>query len=326
VRISVLDQSPIPAGTTPGEALRNSIDLARRCEALGYHRYWVAEHHNTLGLAGSAPEILIGHIAESTSTIRVGAGGVMLPHYSPFKVAESFQVLAALHPGRIDVGLGRAPGSDPITAVALSPSNEPLPSSRYPAMIAELDGWLHDSLPADNPFAGRVTSTPRINETLPIWLLGSSPGSAGLAAHFGLPLAFADFIATQDGAAITDAYRKQYRPSEMWPDPTVLVAATVICAPTDEEAEELAKPVKLWRQRGLSGPIPTPEDAAGHSAGALDVQPQRKPMICGGAATVARGVGSLVERYGADEFMAVTIVWSHELRVRSYELLAGELI
>ena len=322
----MLDQSPIPAGTTAGEALRNSIDLACRCESLGYHRYWVAEHHNTLGLAGSAPEILIGHIAESTSTIRVGAGGVMLPHYSPFKVAESFQVLAALHPGRIDVGLGRAPGSDPITAVALSPSNEPVSSNRYPAMIAELDGWLHDSLPADNPFAGRVTSTPRVDEALPIWLLGSSPGSAGLAAHLGLPLAFADFIATRDGTAITDAYRKQYQPSKMWPEPTVLIAAAVICAPTDEEAEELAKPVKLWRQRGLSGPIPSPEDAARHSAGALDVQPQRKPMICGSPATVARGVGSLMERYGADEFMAVTIVWGHEHRVRSYELLARELI
>lgn len=326
MQVSVLDQSPIPSGTTPGRALRNSIDLARQCETLGYHRYWVAEHHNTLGLAGSAPEILIGHIAEATSRIRVGSGGVMLPHYSPYKVAESFKVLAALHPGRIDVGLGRAPGSDPITAVALSPSHEPASGSRYPAMVAELDGWLHDSLPPENPFAGRVKSTPRIDEQLPIWLLGSSPDSAGLAAHFGIPLAFADFITQQDGSAIADAYRRQYRPSERWPEPTLLVAASVICAPTDEEAEELARPVKLWRQRGLSGPIPSPEETRSHTAASLDVQPQRKPMICGSPQTVATGVGSLMQRYGADEFMAVTIVWSHADRIRSYELLAAEIM
>lgn len=322
MRLSVLDQTPIPSGSTAGEALRNSIDLARHSERLGYHRYWVAEHHNTLGLAGSAPEILVGHIAEATESIRVGTGGVMLPHYSPLKVAEAFKVLSALHPGRIDLGLGRAPGSDPVTAVALSQVKEPPSAAHYPAMVAELDGWLRNTLPAESPFRGRVTATPVVEEPPPIWLLGSSPDSAALAAHFGLPLAFADFITMGDGPSIAQAYRRQYDPEARNPEPYVLVAASVICAETDAEAEALAEPVKLWRQRGLSGPIPSPDETAAHQPGPLDIPPQRKPMIVGSPTTVREGVEELTRDYGADEFMAVTIVWGHDDRIRSYELLA----
>ena len=322
MRLSVLDQTPIPSGSTAGEALRNSIDLARHAERLGYHRYWVAEHHNTLGLAGSAPEILVGHIAEATTTIRVGTGGVMLPHYAPLKVAEAFKVLSALHPDRIDLGLGRAPGSDQVTAVALSQIKQPPSAAHYPAMVAELDGWLRNTLPDDSPFRGRVTATPVVDEPPPIWLLGSSPDSAALAAHFGLPLAFADFITMSDGPAIAQAYRRQYDPEARNPEPYVLVAASVICAETDDEAEALAQPVKLWRQRGLSGPIPTPDETATHRPGPLDIPPQRKPMIVGSPATVKAGIEEMTRAYGADEFMAVTIVWGHADRVRSYELLA----
>lgn len=326
MRLSVLDQSPVPAGRSPADALRNSIDLARRCESFGYHRYWVAEHHNTGGLAGSAPEILIAHIAEATDRIRVGSGGVMMPHYAPYKVAESFRVLASLHPDRIDLGVGRAPGSDQVTMVALAADHQPISVEKYPAMIAELDGFLHDDLPDGNPFKGRVTATPVPEHAPRLWLLASSPDSAAYAAHFGLPLAFADFISQSDGAAIADRYRANYRPSKRNPEPEILVAASVICADTHDEAETLAAGVKLWRQRGLQGPIPSPEQVRDALPGALTVQPSRKPMIQGDPAAVAADVQAMADRYGADEFMAVTITWDHAARVRSYELLAGQLL
>jgi luciferase family oxidoreductase group 1 len=326
MRLSVLDQSPVPSGSTGGDALRNSIDLAKHCEAFGYHRYWVAEHHNTGGLAGSSPEILIGHIASETSTIRVGSGGVMMPHYAPYKIAENFRMLASLHPGRIDVGVGRAPGSDQAAMVALAPDHQPISISKYPSMVAELDGFLHDSLGEESPFAGRVRATPAPETPPHLWLLASSRDSAAFAAHFGLPLAFADFISQSDGAAIADAYREHYQPTERHPEPEVLVAASVICADTHEAAEELAAGVKLWRQRGLQGPIPSPEDVRTDVPGPLAVQPSRKPMIQGNATTVAANVQAMAGRYGADEFMAVTITWDHQARVRSYELLAEQLL
>lgn len=326
MRLSVLDQSPIPSGSSGGDALRNSIDLARRCEAFGFHRYWVAEHHNTGGLAGSAPEILIAHIAEATERIRVGSGGVMMPHYAPYKVAETFRVLAALHPGRIDLGVGRAPGSDQAAMVALAADHQPISIEKYPAMIAELDGFLHDDLPDGSPFRGRVTATPVPPQAPQLWLLASSPDSAAYAAHFGLPLAFADFISQSDGAAIADRYRANYRPSARHPEPEILVAASVICADTHDEADALAAGVKLWRQRGLQGPIPSPEQVRDAVPGPLAVQPSRKPMIQGDPSTVAADVRAMADRYGADEFMAVTICWDHEARVHSYELLAGELL
>lgn len=326
MRLSVLDQSPVPSGSTGGDALRNSIDLAKHCETFGYHRYWVAEHHNTGGLAGSSPEILIGHIASETSTIRVGSGGVMMPHYAPYKIAENFRMLASLHPGRIDVGVGRAPGSDQAAMVALAPDHQPISISKYPSMVAELDGFLHDSLGEESPFAGRVRATPTPETPPHLWLLASSRDSAAFAAHFGLPLAFADFISQSDGAAIADAYREHYQPTERHPEPEVLVAASVICADTHEAAEELAAGVKLWRQRGLQGPIPSPDDVRTDVPGPLAVQPSRKPMIQGNATTVAANVRAMADRYGADEFMAVTITWDHQARVRSYELLAEQLL
>lgn len=326
MRISVLDQTPVPEGSTAGEALWNSVDLARQCESFGYHRYWVAEHHNTGGLAGSAPEVLIGHIASATDSIRVGSGGVMLSHYAPYKVAETFRMLASLHPDRIDLGVGRAPGSDQATMVALAADHQPVSVDKYPAMLAELDGFLNDRLPDTSPFAGRVQATPVPPVSPALWLLASSPGSASFAAHFGLPLAFADFIAQSDGVGIVKAYRDNYNPSTAHPEPQVLVAASVICAESHDAAEELAAGVKLWRQRGLQGPIPSPESVGAHEPGPLSVPPSRKPMIQGDPPTVAANVSAMAESYGADEFMAVTICWDHEARVRSYELLAKELL
>jgi luciferase family oxidoreductase group 1 len=235
-------------------------------------------------------------------------------------------MLASLHPGRIDVGVGRAPGSDQAAMVALAPDHQPISISKYPSMVAELDGFLHDSLGEESPFAGRVRATPAPETPPHLWLLASSRDSAAFAAHFGLPLAFADFISQSDGAAIADAYREHYQPTERHPEPEVLVAASVICADTHEAAEELAAGVKLWRQRGLQGPIPSPEDVRTDVPGPLAVQPSRKPMIQGNATTVAANVRAMADRYGADEFMAVTITWDHQARVRSYELLAEQLL
>jgi luciferase family oxidoreductase group 1 len=326
MRLSVLDQSPVPSGSSAGTALRHSVDLATRCEAFGYHRYWVAEHHNTGGLAGAAPEVLIGHIASATTTMRIGSGGVMLSHYAPYKVAESFRVLASLHPGRIDLGVGRAPGSDQPTMVALASDHRPVSVEKYPAMLAELQGFLNDDLPDDSPFATLVRATPVPDEPPVLWLLASSVDSASFAAHFGLPLAFADFISQSDGGAIAAAYRDHFRPTRRNPEPRILVAASVICADSQAEAEELAAGVKLWRRRGLQGPIPSPEEVRDDLPGRLAVQPSRKPMILGNPATVAASVTAMTEQYGADEFMAVTITWDHDARVRSYELLADRLL
>jgi luciferase family oxidoreductase group 1 len=326
ITLSVLDQSPVPAGASGGDALRNSIDLATRCEAFGYTRYWVAEHHNTDGLAGPAPEILVGHIAGATTRLRVGSGGVMLSHYAPYKVAETFRVLACLHPGRIDLGVGRAPGSDRPTMVALASDHQRVAVEKYPAMVAELDGFLTDTLPADSPFAGLVRATPVPDEHPQLWLLASSPDSASFAAHFGLPLAFADFIGQSDGPAIAAAYRDHFQPSARNPEPRVLVAASVICADTSGDADELAAGVELWRRRGLRGPIPSPGEVRKSGPPGLEVGPLRKPMIKGDPATVAAAVSAMTDAYGTDEFMAVTITWDHAARVRSYELLADQLL
>ena len=211
MRLSVLDQSPVPEGASPGDALHNSIDLAVHADRLGYHRYWVAEHHNMEGLAGSSPEILIGQIAAATERIRVGSGGVMLSHYSPYKVAENFRVLDALHPGRIDLGLGRAPGSDQRTAHALARGGVPLSVEYYPSLVQEVLHFLYDELPADHALGG-VRARPLGTTHPEVWLLASSADSAGLAAHIGLPLGWAHFIAG-GGAEVVTAYRAQYRPS-----------------------------------------------------------------------------------------------------------------
>lgn len=328
MRLSVLDQSPIPAGSTAAQALANSVDLAKETERLGYHRYWVAEHHNSIGLAGAAPEILIGQIAANTNSIRVGSGGVMLSHYSSYKIAETFLTLATLFPGRIDLGVGRAPGSDQITAYALATSKAPRSVEDYPDQLAELQGWLHDELDEQSPFAGRVRALPASEAEAPeLWVLASSVGSAGFAAHFGLPLSFADFIAMDNGPAICEAYRRQYQPSARHPEPRVSIGVGAICAETDEDAQRLAGSVQLWRRQGLSGPIPSPADveaAAATAPNRLALQNNKKSMAVGSPATVRAQLESLGEQYGAEELVIVSITWDHAARVRSYELIAQE--
>ncbi len=326
-RLSVLDQSPIPAGSDAGTAFANTVDLARHTDRLGYHRFWVAEHHNSDGLAGSAPEVLIGQIAAATERIRVGSGGVMLSHYAPYKVAETFRTLGALFEGRIDLGIGRAPGSDQVTMYALATNRQPVPVDAYPSMVQELIGFLDDDLDADNPFRGRVRALPgSAAASPPVWMLASSPGSAGFAAHFGRPLAYAHFFGAGDGVAIVDSYRRAYTPSVPHPSPEVSIAVGVICAETDEEARRLARSVEGWRAGGLRGPIPHPDDVAGPPSvnHRIEVNGGRPAMVVGSPATVRAGIDALAAEYQADEVMVVTIVWDHVARIRSYELIADE--
>ncbi|MDQ6777138.1 MAG: LLM class flavin-dependent oxidoreductase, partial [Actinomycetota bacterium] len=236
--ISVLDQSPIPEGLGGADALRNSIDLARLADELGYHRYWAAEHHGTPGLASASPEALIGPIAAATATIRVGSGGVMLPHYSPLKVAETFTALAGLFPGRIDLGFGRAPGTDPMTTFALQRDRRDAAPDDFPEQMAELLGYLNGNLPTDHPFARLAATLPGLPERPEPWLLGSSPQSGIWAAELGLPYAFADFINAR-GASIAAQYRAGAA------EPRLAVATWAIAADTEEEAQRLASSSRM---------------------------------------------------------------------------------
>src|SRR6478735_5717676 len=239
MRLSVLDQSPVAEGSTGAQALRNTIDLAQLADALGYHRYWVAEHHGGPSLAGPSPEALIGPVAAAPEGIRVGSGGVMLPHYSPFKVAETFSLLAGLFPGRIDLALGRASGTDPLTTFALQRDRTKAMPDDFPQQLAELLAHLEDDLPPEHPFVRLPKFLPGLPHAPEPWLLGSSPQSAIWAAETGLPYAFADFI-NPGGADIARDYRDRFAAGVRLPAPHVMVAAWVICAETDEEAQHLA--------------------------------------------------------------------------------------
>src|SRR5688500_8652504 len=262
-RLSVLDQSPISEGSTGVDALRNTIDLARHVDRLGYHRYWVSEHHGTPMLAGPSPEALIGPIAAATSRIRVGSGGVMLPHYSPFKVAETFSLLAALFPDRIDLAVGRASGTDPTTAFALQRDRRHAAPDDFPQQLAELLAYLGDSLPSHHPFARLSSMLPGLPESPVPWLLGSSAQSGIWAAELGLPYAFADFI-SPDGVEIARRYRAEFVPSMWRSEPELIVAVWVVCAETDEEARRLESSSRMaftLLQRGELIAVPPVEAA-----------------------------------------------------------------
>jgi luciferase family oxidoreductase group 1 len=325
--LSVLDQSPISEGSTGVQALRNTLDLAGLAEQLGYHRYWVAEHHGGPMLASAAPEVLIGAIADRTSSLRVGSGGVMLPHYSPFKVAEVFSILAALHPGRIDMGLGRAAGTDPLTTVALQRDRTHAMPDDFPQQLAELLGHLDDTLPREHPFARLSPVLPGRPETPEPWLLGSSPQSAIWAGQLGLPYAFADFI-NSGGAEIAALYRERFEPGVRLAAPRTIVAAWALCAETTEEAQRLAASsrmtLRMLRQGRLIAVPPIDKalrflDKEGEPAGGT--LPGRRGII-GDPATVRAGLEELAAEYGAEEAMVVTITYDHGARRRSYELIA----
>jgi luciferase family oxidoreductase group 1 len=327
LRISVLDQSPIRAGCTPADAIRESVELAQACDALGYHRYWLAEHHASGGLAGAAPEILIGHIAQATRHIRVGSGGVMLNHYSALKVAETFRMLETLHPGRIDLGLGRAPGSDQKTMQALRAGPGSASVDYYPRQVLDVIGFLDGALEEDHPFRD-IVAQPAGPSSPDVWLLGSSMDSAAYAAHFGLPFSFAHFINPHGGDRVLEAYRQRYRPSARHAAPESSVGVFALAADTDEQAQHLIKSRNLWLIRlmkGEWGPFPTPEEAEAHEFGPHDLamlEANRGRSIAGTPDRVARDLTALADSYGTGELVIVTISHDFDARVRSYELLA----
>jgi luciferase family oxidoreductase group 1 len=323
MRLSVLDQSPISEGSTGAQALQNTIDLARLADRLGYHRYWVAEHHGGPMLAGPSPEALIGPIASATERLRVGSGGVMLPHYSPLKVAETFSLLAGLFPGRIDLALGRAPGTDGRTMVALQRDRRQAAPDDFDQQLAELLGYLDDNLPPDFPFARLAKVLPGLPEKPEPWLLGSSPQSAIWAGQLGLPYAFADFI-NPEGAEIADLYRRRFVPSPSLESPRLAVGVWAIAAPSDEEAERLAASSRMAMtllRQGRLIPVPPVERALRFLA-QENVTPHRRRAVLGAPATVRAGIEEVAAQYGAEEAIVVTITYEHEARRRSYELIA----
>jgi luciferase family oxidoreductase group 1 len=326
MQLSVLDQSPISEGSTGGEALRNSVDLARFVERLGYRRYWIAEHHGTPMLASASPEVLIAAVAAATTRLRVGSGGVMLPHYSPLKVAETFSMLGGLFGDRIDLAVGRAAGTDPVTTFALQRDRRQAAPDDFPQQLAELLAYLDDRMPPDHPFA-RLTLLPGRPGSPEPWLLGSSGQSAIWAAESGLPYAFADFI-NPNGAALARGYRRDFTPDGWLAAPRVLVAVSAICAGSDDEAWRLAASSRMvfsLLHRGQLLPVPPVETAlawfASEGMPPRALPPGRRAII-GSPATVMAGLSAVEEEYEADELMIVTITFGHEARKRSYELIA----
>ncbi|MEC7490194.1 MAG: LLM class flavin-dependent oxidoreductase [Pseudomonadota bacterium] len=325
--LSVLDQSPIRAGCTPSDALQETQELAEFCDRLGYHRYWLAEHHSTGGLAGSAPEILIGQIAARTHNLRVGSGGIMLSHYSALKVAENFRMLETLYPGRIDLGIGRAPGSDGLTASALAHGPGALGIEHFPAQIRDVQAWINGDMPDDHPFK-QVTAMPAGETSPEIWLLGSSDQSAAYAAYFGMAFSFAHFINAQGGPLVMEAYRRHFEPSRQVSVPRGSVGIFVVCADTEEEALELRWSRDLWTLRlrtGQTGPVPTVEEAKNYPYTQQEwaiVQQNRSRTIAGNPEQCAARIGVLGDEYNVNEFVIVTICDKFSARLRSYELLA----
>ncbi|MGH3863493.1 LLM class flavin-dependent oxidoreductase [Actinokineospora sp.] len=322
VPLSVLDLAPVAGDSTETAALRNSLDLAQRTERLGYHRYWVAEHHNMPGIASSAPAVLLAHIAMATSTLRIGSGGVMLPNHPPLVVAEQFGMLEALHPGRVDLGIGRAPGTDQVTARALRRSTGPLSAADFPEQLAELSNY----------FTGRdsngITAVPALGNQPAIWLLGSSGYSAQVAGLLGLPFAFAHHFSSENTLPALALYRERFQPSATLDKPYAMVAASVICADDDETARELAQPGALQflqLRKGKPGRMPTQAEAAAYPYTDMDrllIDDRLDSQIIGGPDTVRKGIADLLEATQADELMITTNVYDHADRVRSYEMVA----
>ncbi len=323
VPLSVLDLSPVTASATPRQAIVDSIALARRCDDLSYTRYWVAEHHGMASIATSAPEVLIAHIAAATRRMRVGAGGIMLPNHNPLRVVEIFRTLEALHPGRIDLGLGRAPGTDPVTAAALRRGQLDDPNER----LAELLAFANGSFPAGHPF-GTVVAMPSDVPLPPIWMLGSTLAGASIAASLGVRYAFAGHFAMQNARPALRHYRERFQPGPELSRPYAMLALAVICGEDDEQAERLAAPATLAVVRNRTGrraPIATVEEALMYhftyeeQAIADDF---RQGAVVGGPATVIAELARIAADFGADELMLTTIVSDHEDRLRSYELVS----
>ena len=330
VRLSVLDQSTVVSGRSPDTSIRESMALAQHCDALGYHRYWCAEHHNSESQAGTAPEILIAAIAATTKTIRVGSAGVMLPHYSSLKVAEQFRVLDAIAPGRIDLGLGRAPGSDGRTAYALNPRAD-ASAEQFPAAVRDLLAWVSGSqLVEGHPFRD-IRAQPAGPTTPEVWILGSSDYGAQVAAHFGLPYCFAHFIT--DGHGVDQAlavYRHGYRPSARHPEPHAAICVWAMAADTPEEAAWRFQSREMWRlgrDRGVYTALPSPEEAAAYPYSDVEkarIERLRQRALYGTADVVGARLRTLAADHQVEEIAILTTLHDPAVRRRSYALLAQE--
>ena len=325
VPFSILDLTPVPSGSSPADAIHNTLDLARHADRWGYSRYWVAEHHNTPGMACPAPEIMIGHIAAATQRIRVGSGGVMLPNHSALHVAEVFRLLEALHPGRIDLGIGRAPGTDGVTALALR--RPQVDGNEFPNQLAELFAFAGGGFPDDHPFR-TVTAEPAEVDLPPVWILGSSDFGAQVAAAYGLRFAFARHLNPRGAADALRLYRDRFQPSPGNAEPLAILTVSAIAADTSERAEELALSLGLGvvrMRQGRPGKLPSPQEAAAHDwteAEQDQLRRYRRAQTLGTATQVREAIATLVEETGADEIMVMTSVHDHAERLRSYELIA----
>ncbi|WP_191258290.1 LLM class flavin-dependent oxidoreductase [Amycolatopsis oliviviridis] len=321
IPLSVLDLSPVVAGKGVGDSLRNTLDLARRTEALGYHRYWLAEHHNMPGIASSATAVMIGQVAAATERIRVGSGGVMLPNHAPLVVAEQFGTLEAFHPGRIDLGIGRAPGTDQRTALALRGPGG-LTAENFPQQFAELLAYFEHS---DQRAVNAVTAE---GNKPPVWLLGSSGFSARMAGELGLPFSFAHHFSAENTLPAVALYRDSFKPSDVLDEPYVMLGVSVVAAETDERAQYLAAPSGLTflsLRKGRPIPLPTPEEAAAYPYTDIErvfIEDRASSSVIGSPETVHKGLETLLADTGANELMITTMVHDQADRVRSYELVS----
>jgi luciferase family oxidoreductase group 1 len=320
VPFSILDLAPITQGSTAREALQHSLDLAQHAERWGYRRFWLAEHHNMPGIASAATAVAIAHVAEGTSSIRVGSGGIMLPNHSPLVIAEQFGTLEALFPGRIDLGLGRAPGTDPLTARALRRGN----SDTFPQDVMELEAYFRPSAPGQ-----AIRSVPGEGLRVPIWLLGSSLFSAQLAAALGLPFAFASHFAPELLGEALNQYRSRFTPSESLKKSFAMAAVGVVAADTDAEAKRLFTSLQqsfVNLRSGMPGPLPPPVDSMEASREAMErtgISLAFREVIVGSPATVKEGIAAFVKRTGVDELMVTGSIFDHAARLRSFEIVAG---
>jgi luciferase family oxidoreductase group 1 len=325
IPLSVLDLAPIVEGGDAAQALRNTLDLARRVEGWGYHRFWLAEHHGMPGVASAATSVVIGHVAAGTSRIRVGAGGIMLPNHAPLVIAEQFGTLAALFPGRIDLGLGRAPGTDPATLRALRRS--PGAAETFPQDVVELMGWFRPAAPGQT-----VRAVPGAGLDVPIWILGSSLFGAELAAALGLPYAFASHFAPAAMTEALEVYRSRFQPSEHLARPYVMLGVNVFAAKTDAEAAKLYTSLQqafINLRRGRPGPLPPPDERLDERLAPGDrllIHQMLSCTVVGAPDTVRRGLAEFAERTGADELMLTSQIYDHAARLRSYEIVASEVL
>lgn len=329
IKLSILDQSHISEGSTPVEALANTIKVAQEAEKLGYHRFWVSEHHFASSLAGSSPEVLISYIAAKTSSIRIGSGGVMLPHYSPYKVAENFRVLEGLSPNRIDLGVGRAPGGMHLATRALQEGKRNS-LDNYPQQIDDLIAYLHDQVDEKHRFAG-LQATPSIQTAPELWMLGSSGDSAMLAAERGANFAYAQFISGQSGAENVRWYQEKFRPSILGDKPNSLVSIFVVCSETEEEATQLVSSIDLAMlllEKGVkSGGLPSVETALNYSYSAYDlfrIQENRKKVLVGNPQQVKEQILTLAEKYRTNEIMIVVPIHDFDKKLNTFRLLSQE--